>query len=436
MGVARRILAWLVLGTILTWQSSVLAANKIKSVRIWPAPDSTRVVFDLSAKPDFSYFSLASPNRLVIDFKNSKNLASLKKIKAGGIISRIRTSKAKKKGWTRIVLELKQKISPKVFPLAPTAPYGDRLVVDFHHKGKGSTAVKRPSSNRDVVIAVDAGHGGEDPGSIGSHGNYEKHVALKIAKRLAQKINATKGMQAVLIRKGDYHVGLNRRSEIARKHKADLLVSIHADAFHSPKPNGASVWVQSMKRANSEIGRWLEKREKHSELLGGAAEVIQDTNSEKYLARALLDMSMDHSLSTSYDISKLILRHLKPITKLHKKTPQALSLAVLKAPDIPSLLVETGFISNPGEEKRLVSSSHQAKLATAMHRAISEYFMANPPEGTLLAKQGSFRHKVRSGESLSLLAQRYNVSVKKIKAANKLSSNTVRIGQVLTIPRI
>ena len=182
-------------------------------------------------------------------------------------------------------------------------------------------------------------------------GTYEKNVVMRIAQKLASRINREKGMEAVLVRTGDYYLAHSRRTEIARESEADMFISIHADAFTSPQPNGASTWVLSTGRANTELGKWLENKARHSVLLGGAAEVIQDTNAERYLTKALLDMSMNHSIATSYDLSRSILREMKGMMKLHKKTPQAASLAVLTSPDIPSVLVETGFISNPKEEK-------------------------------------------------------------------------------------
>ena len=241
-----------------------------------------------------------------------------------------------------------------------------------------------------------------------------------------------------MTRTGDYYISPNKRPEIARQNKADLFISIHADAFTTPQPSGASVWVLSMGRANSELGRWMEQTERHSELLGGAAEVIQDTASERYLAQALLDMSMDHSMATSYDLSKGVIKELKKVTKLHKRSPQAASLAVLTSPDIPSILVETGFISNPREEKNLNWAKFRQQLADRIFLAVKNYFKNSPPDGTLWASVRTEKrtHRVQSGESLSLLAQRYNVRVSQIKEANNLRGDVVRIGQVLTIPSI
>jgi N-acetylmuramoyl-L-alanine amidase len=412
------------------------AANNIKSVRVWPAPENTRVVFDLSQKPDFKYFSLQSPNRLVIDFKNSKNIASLMTaIKADRRVKKIRSSTSKKKGTTRLVLELTESYRISVFPLAPAGQYGDRLVIDLYDKKSQAIAQHDNSKGkRDIVIAIVAGHGGEDPGSIGAAGTYEKRITLKIAKKLAKLINGKKGLKAVLIRSGDYYVNHDRKTELARKSKADLLISIHADAFTSAKPNGASVWLQATRRADSEFTHWIQNREKNSELLGGAGETIKKTK-DKNLAIALADMKKEYTMASSYDFAIHAVKQLKKVTKLHKKKPERLSLAVLKSSDIPSVLIETGFISNPQEEKRLNNSAHQQKLAKAIYTAVDHYFSRNPPDGSLLAATRIREHKVSRGESLSVVAQRYKVSVRELKSANNLKSNVVRIGQTLKIPQ-
>ena len=239
------------------------ATNNINGIRVWPAPENTRVVFDLSKKPDYKYFSLSSPQRLVIDFKDSKKIVSLKNIiKNDKRIKRIRTSKSKSKGTTRLVLELAESYQLAVFSLAPAGQYGNRLVIDLYDKNRVSKIITQSkNSKRDIVIAIVAGHGGEDPGSIGAKGTYEKRVTLKIAKKLAKLIDRQQGLKAVMIRKGDYYVNHNRKTELARKNKADLLISIHADAFTSSGPNGASVLVQSARRANSEFTRWIANRQ-------------------------------------------------------------------------------------------------------------------------------------------------------------------------------
>ncbi|WP_227006542.1 N-acetylmuramoyl-L-alanine amidase [Shewanella donghaensis] len=418
----------------------VTAANKLDSVRIWDAPDSTRVVFDLSSAPEYSYFTLTNPQRLVIDLKDATTKVKLTDIaKDSKLIGKIRLSTPPKKGTLRLVLELGSPAKANLFSLTPTAPYGNRLVLDLDNTDGKSSAkkavVKTTKRAADVVVAIDAGHGGEDPGSIGPKGTFEKKVVLEISKRLARKINETPGMKAVMTRTGDYFVNLNQRSDLARNSRADLLISVHADAFTSPQPKGASVWVLSKRRANTEIGRVFEDKEKHSELLGGVGDIIQNSDSEQYLVMTLIDMSMDNAMAESHNIATDVLSGLGKVTKLHKSKPESASFAVLKSTDIPSILVETGFISNPQEEKLLLSGNHQQKLANAIHKGVVRYFEENPPSGTTFSKQSNVKHTVRSGESLSVLAQRYKVSVASIKKTNNLKSDVLRIGQKLVIPR-
>lgn len=416
------------------------AANTVEGVRIWPSPDNTRVVFDLSDTPDYTYFSLKNPHRLVIDLKNTDDKVDFSQVKTPkSLIKKIRQSKAKDSSSIRVVLELHEEVKPRLFKLNPSRPYGHRLVVDLqdiNFKEPVQVVKQTIQGDRDIVIAIDAGHGGHDPGSVGPRGTYEKHITYAISQKLATLINNEKGMKAYVTRQSDYFVKIGRRTELARREKADLLISIHADAFHTPQPRGASVWILTMTRANSEIGRWLERSERHSELLGGAAEVIQDTKSEKYLAQALLDMSMDHSLASGYDLSNQVIRELKKVTKMHKKTPQMGNFGVLKSPDIPSILVETGFISNPEEERLLNIPSHQQKLADAIFNATKTFFSRQPPDGTLYAKLRNLNreHIVQRGESLSVLAHRYKVSMQSIKDVNNLDKTTLRIGQILKIP--
>ncbi len=433
-----RLLSLCIVVASVTVKSSLAAkpTNSIDGIRVWPAPENTRIVFDLKNKPDFKYFSLAKPNRLVIDFNNTKNNAALKTLASNDPrIKLFRTSTAKSKNSTRLVLELAKSYQLTVFPLAPAGQYGNRLVVDLYDKSRSIKVTSKPKvSLGDIIIGIDAGHGGEDPGSIGAKGTYEKRVTLAIAKKLQALINKEKGMKAVLIRSGDYYVDLNRRTSLARKKHVDFLVSIHADAFRTPGPHGASVWVVTQKRAESELARWLHNREKKSELLGGGGGVIKNT-ADSHLALALADMSKEHSLGVSFGVANNVISQLKKITKLHKKTPQNGNFAVLKSSDIPSILVETGFISNHREEKNLTWPKHQQALASAIHSGIRNYFMAHPLTGSYFAAVGYKKHKVRSGDSLSVLAQRYKISVAKIKSANNLKSNQLRIGQTLKIPR-
>lgn len=427
-------------GALVYVLSFAALANDINNVRVWPAPDNTRVVFDLSQSPDFSYFTLyqAQPYRLVIDFNATKLDVNLSAIENESLlIKKIRTSTPKDKQSTRIVLELTEKIDVNVFPLAANDRYGERLVVDL--PGRSLARRNEPLraeqlEERKVTIAIDAGHGGDDPGSIGPSGTYEKHVVLKIAKALADIINRDPAMQAYLIRTGDYYVGLNARPRKAEEIKADLLVSIHADAFTSPQPRGASVWVLSSRRANNEMGRLLEDKERLSDVLGGVDLRIEEDDTYGYLNKALIDMSMGHAMSSGYDMAREVIEEMKNVARMHKSEPQHASLAVLTSGNVPSMLVETGFISNPHEEKLLQSNKHQQQLARSIYQGIRNYFQRRPPDGTLFATNRNSTHVVRSGESLSVLAKRYNTTIKAIKEQNDLSSNVLYVGQKLQIP--
>lgn len=429
---------WFILAIALLSSGNASASkNSIDGIRVWPAPENTRIVFDLKNEPDYTYFTLNSPNRLVIDFKNTHNNMSLQKLADDDSrITLFRTSTATTAGSTRLVLELSQSYPLTVFPLAPAGQYGNRLVIDLHDTDNKPPVMKKtePNSKRDIIIAIVAGHGGEDPGAIGAKGTYEKRVTLSIAKKLAKMVDQKAGFKAAMIRTGDYYVTHSQKVVLARKNKADLLISIHADAFISPKPHGASVLVQSTRRANSEFTRWIANRQEESELLGGAGDTIKQTK-DKNLAFTLADMKKEYTMASSYEFALHVISELKQVTRLHKKKPQGLSLAVLKSSDIPSVLIEMGFMSNPTEEKNLNSRTHQQKLANAIFKAIDSYFATNTPQGTLLAATTMMNHKVRSGESLSVLAQRYKISVSEIKAINKLTSNVLRIGQTLKIPR-
>lgn len=421
-------------------------ANVLESVRVWPSPDETRVVIDMQSEVEFSYFVLDQPDRLVVDLKNTTLKAILPfTIADSAVLAKIRASSPPQKSTYRLVLELKQATSPQLFTLAPTpgGQYGHRLVVDLPHQvktqassseAKVSKDASQLAGTADIVVAIDAGHGGEDPGSIGPSGRYEKDITLSVSKKLVDQINLVPGMKAVLTRSGDYFVNLNKRSDIARKNKAHLLVSIHADAFHTPQPRGASVFVLNTRRANTEISRWVENHEQQSELLGGAGEVLAKTNADKNVSQTLLDLQFSHSQKEGHKVATHILQEMGKVAHLHKKDPVNASLAVLKSPDIPSVLVETGFISNPSEERLLFQASHQDALARALAKAIVTYFETSPPEGTLFANRAKAqRHVVKKGENLSLIAQRYGVSVSALVQENRLKNTSLNVGQVLVI---
>ncbi len=446
---------WYSLFVVLSTSSFFVSANTLEGIRVWPSPDETRIVIDLNSEANYSYFTLSSPYRLVVDLKNTNVKAKLPlRVKDSKVLTNIRKSSSPSKGTTRLVFELKHVVTAEVFKLSPTpgGQYGHRLVMDLPHSGTSasqSTPSKptQPSKpiinsntnhivgNGEIIIAIDAGHGGEDPGSIGPTRKYEKHATLAISKKVVAQINAQPGMRAIMTRSGDYFVNLNKRTDIARKNKSHLLVSIHADSFRSPKPRGGSVFVLNTRRANTEIGRWVEQHEKQSELLGGAGDVLAKNSNDRNVSQTLLDLQFSHSQKEGYKLATDVLSEMGKVIKLHKKAPVNASLAVLKSPDIPSILIETGFISNPTEEKQLFQRGHQDKIARAISKAIIRYLNDNPPQGTLLAsKQEQTTHKVRSGESLSRIAQNYGTTTAKLKSANKLKSTSLAVGQILKIP--
>lgn len=419
---------------------SSVHANQLKGVRAWPSPDNSRVVLDFSDKPDYEIQYLKKPDRLVVDIKSTTSVVDLKSISyQGPLLKNIRESASNSKNIYRLVVDLKKQSKAKIFTLDPAKPYGHRLVIDLPHAVAKDTSkvenINQPvSAGRDVIIAIDAGHGGDDPGALGKY-SYEKKITLQIAKRLQKRIKQQAGMDAFLIRNGDYYVNLDKRSELAVKGKADFLVSIHADGFTSSQPSGASVWILSDRRANSEMGRRMERHEVHSELLGGKGEATKSASSVPFLNKVFFDMSKSNSMQVGSDVGDLVLKELKQITKLHKKIPVGASLAVLKSPYIPSILVEAGFITNHREERLLNQAEYQTKVANAVYKGIFKHFIESPPHDSLFAqKKRAINHTVRSGESLSILAERYSVSASQLKSHNKLKSSSLRIGQVLKIP--
>jgi len=422
------------------------AAQEIQNVRAWLAPDNTRLVFDLSGPVEHKLFTLSDPDRVVIDIDNASLKASLDEL---GLekspISRIRHST--RDGVLRIVLDLQNDVRPKSFDLKPNEQYGHRLVVDLAMRGETEvtkTVVPLPGqeSKRDIVVMIDAGHGGEDPGAIGPGGVREKDVVLRIARELKKLIDARQGYRAVMTRTGDYYISLRGRTGKARKNNADLFVSIHADAFKDARARGASVWVLSGRGATSEMGRWLAQRENSADLIGGVGSLSLG-DKDDMLASVLLDMSMNASRKDSHQVASRIHNNMAGFARMHKKHVEQAGFVVLKSPDIPSILVETGFISNPEEARKLKTAQYQRKMAQAIFRGITDHFWEKPPTGTYVAWQkqsgstlagGERLYKVVSGDTLSVIAQRNGVSLQRLRQVNKLSSDKIRIGQVLRIP--
>ncbi|WP_431354878.1 LysM peptidoglycan-binding domain-containing protein [Vibrio genomosp. F10] len=438
-----------VLTALISLFSYSLWANTLEGVRVWPSPDETRVVIDLQSEADFSYFTLSSPNRLVVDLNNtSLNTKLPLSVSDSPVLSQVRKSTPPKKSTYRLVFELKRKVQANIFKLAPVSggQYGHRLVIDLPHglTTKSVSTVKAPEVSKDVsqikrqeeiLIVIDPGHGGEDPGSIGPSRKYEKNATLSISKKLAAQLNAIPGIKARLTRSGDYYVNLNRRVAIASENNAHLLISIHADAFTTPQPKGGSVFVLNTRRANTEISRWIEDKEKQSELLGGGGAAFPSSINDRNVNQTLLDLQFSHSQKEGYKLATEILSEMGKVTKLHNSKPINTSLAVLRSPQIPSVLVETGFISNPTEEKLLFQRAHQDKLSRSITKAVVKYLKANPPEGTYFKAQTTPKtYKVKRGDSLSAIAKKYSTSTSTLMKANKLKSSSLAIGQVLTIP--
>lgn len=428
-------------------------ANVVKSFRVWPSPDETRVVIDLSSEADYSYFSLSGPDRLVVDIKNTTMQAKLPvTVTDSPVLKRVRKSSPPSKGTYRLVFELKKNVKAELFTLKPTGQYGHRLVIDLPHGAKTSTAAtstSKPSTPatpskdmssvkraQEILIVIDPGHGGEDPGSIGpSRRKYEKDAVLSISRKISAQLDAVPGIKTRMTRTGDYFVNLNRRVAIARENNAHLLISIHADAFTSPKPRGGSVFVLNTRRANTEISRWVENHERQSELLGGSGTAFVSNTNDRNVNQTLLDLQFSHSQKEGYKLATNILGEMGKVARLHNSKPINTSLAVLRSPQIPSVLVETGFISNPTEEKLLFQRAHQDKLARAITKAVVQYLKDNPPEGTVFSSSAKPSiHTVKRGESLSVIAQKYGTSTKAIMSANKLKSSGLAVGQKLKIP--
>lgn len=389
----------------------VLAAAQIKSVRIWRAPDNTRLVFDLSGPVQHSLFTLAAPNRIVIDVSGAQLATQLNGLKLGNTpITAVRSAQ-RTPNDLRMVLDLSAQVTPKSFVLPPNQQYGNRLVVDLYDQPVAKLPLPTKGGTRDIVIAIDAGHGGEDPGALGPGGLHEKNITLSIARELQRQINQVRGYRAELTRTGDYFIPLRKRTEIARKKGADLFVSIHADS------------------------------ENRSDLIGGDGSVSLG-DKDQMLAGVLLDLSMTATLSSSLDVGHKVLTNVGRITSLHKRRVEQAGFMVLKSPDIPSILVETGFISNVNESRKLASASHQQALARSITSGIRQYFQQSPPPGTYIASlraqgklsMGPREHVVRPGETLAMIAQRYEVSMAALRSSNSLSSDNLKVGQALSIP--
>ena len=418
--------------------SSLAHAARVEGVRVWTAPDHTRLVFDVDGPVEHKLFTLQNPERLVIDVKGARwSDGGDPDAVENRQLLRLRHG-TREGGDLRVVLDLKVPVRPKSFLLKPSQQYGHRLVIDlFDRDGDGDKPRVAKSAEdigrlRDVVVAVDAGHGGDDPGAIGRGRTREKDVTLAIARRLKSLIDAETGMRAVLTRDGDYYVGLRKRMDKARGERADLFVSIHADAFRDKDVSGSSVYVLSRKGASSEAARWLAAQENASDLVGG----VSLDDKDEVLASVLLDLSQSATQQASAAAAQEVYQELRRVGRVHGGRVQRAGFVVLKSPDVPSMLVETGFISNPREERKLKDPSHQQRIAQALLGGIKEFFDHAPPPGTLLAhaRGGERQHVIKVGDTLSEIAERYQVTLGTLRRQNQLQGDVIRVGQVLRIP--
>ena len=386
---------------------SALAGNEVTSTRVWPAEDYTRVTFEADDVFKYQTLSLKNPERLVLDIENISlnnilKLLPLQILAADPYVQQVRIAQ-NQSNVVRVVVDLKQEVNFNVFALSPVGEYQHRLVLDIlplkdpvmamldrldrELKSKPEAADSKPPvntptepstqkshKNRIITIAIDAGHGGEDPGARGAKGSYEKNITLAIAKKLKEKVDAEPNMRGVLTRKGDYFISLGGRVIKARKLQADLFISIHADSFTKSTARGSSVFALSERGATSATARYLAKKENQSDLIGG----VSLNDKEPILARTLLDLSQAATINDSLKLGKAVLNYVGKINVLHKKHVEQAAFAVLKSPDIPSILIETAFISNPEEEQKLNNSYHQDKLADSILDGVKKYFKANP----------------------------------------------------------
>ncbi len=422
---------------LLLLSTAANAGTTVENIRIWSENGKTRVVLDLSRPVGHTIFTLRGPDRLVIDLKDSRLANDLTHMPQGvGSVRSIRSA-VRANGQLRVVLDLTQSVRSRSFTAGPNSQYGDRLVIDLQRTGS-VTAVKRASEKyspgRDIVIAIDPGHGGYEPGAVGRSGTREKDVVLSIARELASRINAEPGMRAILVRNRDVYVDHRDRTTFARKNKADLFVSIHADSVDDRRAYGASVYALSLQGASDEAAHQLAQRENAS--VGG----VSLDDKDEVLASVLLDLSQSAALSASLDVGGQVAREMGKVTRMHRRSIQQAGFIVLKSPDMPSILVEVAFISNPAEEKKLRDKGHQRRLANAILAGIRNYFFTNPPPDTQIAMDlrreptRQVRYVITRGDTISQIAERYNVSAAAIRRANKLSTDNIRIGQTLNIP--
>jgi len=436
-----RALALAAAGMLLSAQA---VAATVRDVHIAKDGAQTSVVFDLDAPVSHTVMNLANPDRVVIDVTASSLKAQLGSVSVANTpISSMRSAVRNKKDL-RVVLDMRSAVKSRSY--LRKNDKGNQLVIELIGGAAAAAphVVKQAAQPggqaagklRDLVIAIDAGHGGQDPGAMGPNKQREKYVTLAIARALEAQFSGRRGYRTVMIRSGDYFVPLTTRRDKARQHNADLFVSIHADAFNSPTANGASVYALSQRGASSTSAQFLAESENKSDMIGGVS--LRDK--DDLLSEVLVDLSMTYKQEASLEVGSHVLRNLKNHSRLHSRHVETAGFMVLKSPDVPSILVETGFISNPGEARRLTDPAYQTQVAKSIHAGIAQYFSQRAPEGTYVAWQNQQRgptaqhYVVGNGDTLAEIATRHSISLDMLRKHNNLRGNTIQAGQTLIIP--
>ena len=435
-------------GVLLAILSGSAFGTELVGIRYSDSPRFTRVVFDLSAPPTYKSDLLTDPARFFVDIRDAKlsrnfETPFIESIQFRGVRFGARN------GSLRVVLDLTEGKAPKIQTLGPNGPHGNRLVIDFPHEYQESCVIEHDNN---IVVVVDAGHGGEDPGAIAVNRAMEKNITLSIAQKVRSRIDRQPGFKVVMTRDRDYEVALHNRYRVAQNMKARLFVSIHADAFHNPRPRGASAYVLSQGKAQSELAKWLVRNENRADWVGGVSAWFDSSCYEEREKLKFLNVKgRQEALAEAVSVGKKMLHSIDSVAEIHPKSfdPRRgeyqvtdAGFVVLSATAIPSILVETGFLSNPQEARLLSTDSHQSIIANAISDTILRHFCENPPRYTDLAEgrvacdlePTTVVYKVRHGDSLSVIASRQQVSVAAIRAANELTSDRIYPGQRLTIP--
>ena len=420
--------SWLVV--LVAWPQPLYSQTEVTDSRFWHGPERTRLVLELSAATTYRVFSLDDPKRIVIDLDEGRLKQGFNfTTGTGGSVVGVRTGRPDPATF-RIVLDLRHAATFRAFLLDPSDAYPHRLVVDLIHEApaEGAASSSLDLREQDYLVVIDPGHGGEDPGAVGGTGAYEKDVALSIARRLKRIVNWDGRMRAILTRTDDYYVSLRKRVTFAMTRRADVFLSVHADAARRKTAQGASVYILSTDGASSEMGKWLAQRENAADLAGGVDIGQQD----RALQRTLLDMGLDWKIRESHELGRALLGALNEVGALHSREVGRAGFAVLKAVDIPAVLIETGFMTNPVEERDLQQELTQERIAGAIFRGLSRYCDAD--ERCPRRTRGQNTYVVAPGDSLRLIAARLGVSVSDLRKENALQSGKLQIGQKLKVP--